>query len=70
MSVKDPLIYVMRIWDCCERILAYTAASGIDWSEEQLVMDAVCRNLEIIGEAARKTEPDFVQPTRKSHGRA
>lgn len=36
------------------KILSYTAGKGRDWTSEPMVVDAVCRNLEIIGEAANK----------------
>ena len=36
------------------RILAYTAGKGREWTREPIVLDAVCRNLEIIGEAANR----------------
>ena len=61
MSSKDPLIYLKHIRDCCERIATYASESGPDWPSQQMVMDAVCRNLEIVGEAARKTDPEFRQ---------
>ena len=59
MPEKDPLVYVMHIRDCCRRIAEYTAAGGTDWPSKPLVMDAVCRNITIIGEAARKLDESF-----------
>ena len=59
MPEKDPLVYVMHIRDCCERILSYAAEAGPAWSSQPMPLDAVCRNLEIIGEAARKIDPAF-----------
>ena len=35
------------------------------WADSPLVVDAVCRNLEIIGEAASKLSPEF----RQIHGK-
>ena len=59
MPAKDPLVYLMHIRDCCERIVSYTSGAGPGWPSETMVMDAVLRNLEIIGEAARKTDAGF-----------
>jgi uncharacterized protein with HEPN domain len=63
MPAKDPLIYLMHIRDCCRRIAEYVAASGAEWTSNPLAMDAVCRNLITIGEAARKTDDSF----RRAH---
>jgi uncharacterized protein with HEPN domain len=52
MPAKDPLVYVMHIRDSCRRIAEYTVAGGPDWPTKPLIMDAVCRNITIIGEAA------------------
>ena len=59
MPEKDPLIYLMHIRDCCRRIAEYTAADGTDWPSKPLVVDTVCRNITIIGEAARKLDESF-----------
>jgi uncharacterized protein with HEPN domain len=61
MADKDPEFYLIHLRECCERILAYTAELGARWAESPLVVDAVCRNLEIIGEAASKLDPPFRQ---------
>ncbi len=61
MADKDPRFYLIHIRESCERILHYTAGPGPRWPESPLLVDAVCRNLEIIGEAAGKLVPDFRQ---------
>jgi len=61
MPAKDPLVYLMHIRDCCRRIVEYTASGGADWPANALVMDAVCRNITIIGEAARRLDEPFRQ---------
>lgn len=61
MDRKDPTLYLLHISECCERILEYTAGLGSRWAESQLILDAVCRNVEIIGEAAGKLDPAFRQ---------
>jgi uncharacterized protein with HEPN domain len=59
MPAKDSMVYIMRIRDSCRRIAEYTIAGGSDWSSKPLIMDAVCRNITIIGEAARKLDEAF-----------
>jgi len=63
MPAKDPRLYLIHIRDCCERILDYTGGIESTWSNVPVVHDAVCRNLEIIGEAARR----FADPFRAAH---
>ena len=59
MPAKDPRFYLIHIRDCCQRILDDTVGIESMWPEVPTVYDAVCRNLEIIGEAARKLDDDF-----------
>jgi len=63
MPAKDPLVYIMHIRDSCRRIAEYSAAGGPDWPSKPLIMDAICRNITIIGEAARQLDESF----RQSH---
>lgn len=56
MPAKDPRFYLIQIRECCDRILNYTAGIESAWPDVPVVYDAVCRNLEIIGEAARRFE--------------
>ena len=53
MPAKDPRLYLIHIQDSCRRILDYTASLKPGWTTNPMVLDAVCRNLEIIGEANR-----------------
>ena len=59
MSAKDPRLYLIHIRDCCNRILQFTAGIESTWPTVPVVHDAVCRNLEIIGEAARRFDEAF-----------
>src|SRR6266545_7357595 len=59
MPAKDPRLYLIHIRDCCQRILDYTAGIESTWPGIPLVNDGVCRNLEIIGEAARRFDETF-----------
>lgn len=58
---RDPLVYVEHMLEAAERIVEFT--DGIDLSrfmESELIQDAVERNFEIIGEAAKRV-PDSVR---------
>jgi uncharacterized protein with HEPN domain len=59
MPRKDSPVYIMHIRDSCRRIAEYTREGGLDWASKPLIMDAVCRNITIIGEAARKLDEAF-----------
>jgi len=59
MPAKDPRFYLVHIRECCERILSYSAGIESSWPDVPVVYDAVCRNLEIIGEAARRFDESF-----------
>ena len=61
MPAKDPRVYVMHIRDSCRRITEYVAAGGPHWTSQSMVMDAICRNITIIGEAARQLDESFRQ---------
>jgi uncharacterized protein with HEPN domain len=61
MPAKSPLVYIMHIRDSCRRIGEYTTNAGSNWISEPLIMDAVCRNITIIGEAARNLDDAFRQ---------
>ena len=57
---RDELMYLQDIADSCERLLRYTSG----WTKEQLIADektydAVVRNLEILGEAAKHVSDEL-----------
>jgi uncharacterized protein with HEPN domain len=57
---KDNLIYILHIKDCIDKIDTYTSGmSEQDFLDNTLVQDAVLRNFEIIGEAAKQLSVDF-----------
>lgn len=56
MPAKVPSVYVMHIRDCWRQIIRYVAEGGPDWSSIPLYVDAICRNITIIGEAARQID--------------
>lgn len=61
--MKDSRLYLAHMLECVDRILSYTLGLGRDWSQQQVILDAVCRNLEIIGEAANR----LGEPYRSAH---
>ncbi|MFQ5846848.1 MAG: DUF86 domain-containing protein [Candidatus Methylomirabilales bacterium] len=58
---KDPRVYLAQILECTERIVKYVAGGKEAFLAEQLVQDAVIRNFEIIGEAARRVPEEYRQ---------
>jgi uncharacterized protein with HEPN domain len=58
--LKGPPLYLIHIRDCCEKIIEYSSASDGDWMTNKMATDAICRNLEIIGEAANKLGEEFL----------
>ncbi|MCO6438035.1 MAG: DUF86 domain-containing protein [Phycisphaerae bacterium] len=51
---KDPRVFLAHILERTERILQYTASGQGDFLADQKTQDAVIRNLEVIGEAAKR----------------
>jgi len=61
---RDEIMYLQDIADSCNKVLRFT--EGLTLSEltrDEKTYDAVVRNLEIIGEAAKKIPPSI----RKRH---
>jgi len=52
--VKDEKLYIVHMLECAERILAYTQAGRDDFFRDPKTQDAVIRNFEVIGEAAKR----------------
>lgn len=58
---KDPTFYISHIIEAIEAIESYTKDfAKDDFLFAQQTQDAVCRRLEIIGEAANKIEDEFM----------
>ncbi len=51
--MKDDKVYLAHIDDAIAQILAYTAGGRDEFVKNRMVQDAVVRNFEIIGEAAK-----------------
>ena len=60
MSSRDPTLLIGDIIESAEKMKAYTAHLSFDeFPRDSKTRDAVIRNFEIIGEAARRLPKDF-----------
>lgn len=61
---KDDLAYIEHILDCIRKIQRFSKGLTFkEFSDDELVQDAIIRNIEVIGEAAKKISSD----TKKNH---
>ncbi len=61
MPKRDYKLFITDIRDCANRILDYTGGKSFEeFTKDQMLIDAVVRNLEIIGEAT-KNLPDEIR---------
>jgi uncharacterized protein with HEPN domain len=52
--LRDESVYLADIQDCCEKVLRYTRGYALkDLVHDDRTYDAILRNLEIIGKAAK-----------------
>jgi len=61
MKSPDPLVYVGHIRDCCQQLRECSALREKGTVPPAILFAAVCRNLEIIGEATRRIDTAFRQ---------
>ena len=59
--MKDPRFYLAHVLDCLNRIEKYTKGGRKAFFAEKMIQDAVIRNLEVIGEAAKRVSEEFRQ---------
>ena len=59
MTAPDPHVYLLHIRDSCEELIQCRGLREQGNVPASILFNAVCRNLEIIGEAARKIAPEF-----------
>ncbi len=57
--MKDEKLYLIHILECVGRIEDYTRRGRDAFMESTMAQDAVIRNFEIIGEAAKQIPRDF-----------
>jgi len=55
--VKDDRLYLVHMLECALRIAEYTQAGRDEFLRDSKTQDAVVRNFEIIGEAAKRVTP-------------
>jgi uncharacterized protein with HEPN domain len=58
---KDPRVYLAHILECIQKIEQFTVGGKDRFLQEAMVHDAVFRNLEIIGEAAKRLDDSYRQ---------
>ena len=56
--MKDEQLYIVHMLECTERILFYTQAGRDAFLRDPKTQDAVIRNFEIIGEAAKRVSQE------------
>ena len=57
--MKDVNLYLIQILECIDRIKEYTAHGREAFVGSTMIQDAVIRNFEIIGEAAKQVPNDL-----------
>jgi uncharacterized protein with HEPN domain len=60
---KDPRVYLAHIVECIQKIERFTADGRSRFLHDPMVHDAVLRNFEVIGEAAKRLD----DPYRQAH---
>lgn len=64
--MKDDLAFIEHILLCIEKIQEYTKnLTAQDFNNNELIQDAVIRNIEIIGEATKKISRDLKSQYRE-----
>lgn len=56
---KDPRVYLAHILECADKIERYLAGGKKAFLAETMVQDAVIRNFEVIGEAAKRIADEY-----------
>ncbi len=56
---KDPRVYLAHIMECIQKIERFTADGKNRFLGDAMVQDAVLRNFEVIGEAAKRLDAAY-----------
>ena len=56
---KDPRVYLAHILECINKIQRYTKEGKANFLKDTLVQDAVIRNFEVLGEAAKRIPEEY-----------
>ena len=59
--IKDPRVYLSQILERVNRILSFTESGKEAFFSSPLIQDAIIRNFEVIGEAAKRVPDQFRQ---------
>lgn len=62
---KDLRVYLAQILECTERISAYAAGGKETFLTDRMTQDAVIRNFQVIGEAAKRVPEEYRQAHRE-----
>jgi uncharacterized protein with HEPN domain len=57
--VKGDRLYLSHILDCIGFVEEYTKSGKLSFMKSRLIQDAVIRNFEVIGEAAKRISPQL-----------
>lgn len=57
--MKDDRVFLIHILECIQQIEEYTIDGRGAFFNSRLIQDAVIRNIEIIGEAAKRVSPEL-----------
>jgi uncharacterized protein with HEPN domain len=57
--MKSPELYLVHIQECLEKVQAYTREGRAAFMADTKTQEAVLRNFEVIGEAAKRLAPEF-----------
>jgi uncharacterized protein with HEPN domain len=68
--IKDDLAYIDHILDCIRKINEFSKELSLkEFKTNELVQDAIIRNIEIIGEASKKSLKTQNKTIIRSHGK-
>ena len=67
---KDPRVYLAHIMECIQKIERFTADGKNRFLGDAMVQDAVLRNFEVIGEAAKRLDNAYPAAHPESPWRA
>jgi len=56
---KDPRVYLAHILECIQKIERFTRDGKERFLQDELIQDAVLRNFEVIGEAAKRLDEAY-----------
>ena len=57
--MKDPRIYLVGILECIGWIQEYVKEGKVSFLSQRIIQDAVIRNFEVMGEAAKRITPEY-----------